>query len=104
MWTQLAANSIMATGLGTETIGFGWAGERLRMDQHVNGGQASFLHAAVWRKSSYSNPSGNCLEIAELAGGVALRDSRFPDGPVLAFTIATWDVFLRGLKRQGQLG
>ena len=70
------------------------------MDHHVNGVQASLPHTAAWRKSSYSNPSGNCLEAAELTGGVALRDSRFPDGPALVFTSATWDAFLRGVRRQ----
>lgn len=74
------------------------------MDQHVNGAHAALPHAAAWRKSSYSNPSGNCLEAAELAGGVALRDSRFPDGPALVFTNATWDAFLRDVKRERRPG
>jgi hypothetical protein len=76
----------------------------LRMDHHVNGAQASLPHTAAWRKSSYSNPSGNCLEAAEVAGGVALRDSRFPGGPALVFTSAIWDAFLRGVKRQRDFG
>jgi hypothetical protein len=65
------------------------------MDHHVNGARVSLPPAVAWRKSSYSNPSGNCVEAAELGGGVALRDSRFPDGPALAFTSAAWDAFLR---------
>ena len=74
------------------------------MDHQVSGMRASLPHAAAWRKSSYSNPSGNCLEAAELAGGVALRDSRFPDGPALVFTGAAWAAFLRGVKRQRDFG
>jgi len=70
------------------------------MDHHVNGLRAPLPQAAAWRKSSYSNPSGNCLEAAERAGGVALRDSRFPDGPALVFTQATWAAFVRGVKRR----
>lgn len=61
--------------------------------------QASLLPSASWRKSSYSNPSGNCVEAAELsADAVAVRNSRFPDGPALIFTGAEWDAFLRGVK------
>ena len=74
------------------------------MDHHVNDVPASLPHAAAWRKSSYSNPSGNCLEAAELAGGVALRDSRLPDGPALAFTRVTWDEFLCRVRRQRDFG
>jgi hypothetical protein len=68
------------------------------MNVGVNGVQAALPHTAPWRKSSYSNPSGNCVEAAELAGGVALRDSRSPDGPALVFTEATWDAFIRTMK------
>jgi hypothetical protein len=68
------------------------------MDHHVYGVPASLAHLLAWRKSSYSNPSGNCVEAAELAGGVALRDSRSPDGPRLVFTSAAWDAFLCGVN------
>ena len=69
------------------------------MDQAFNGVQASLLHVAVWRKSSYSSPSGNCVEAAFMTdSGVAVRNSRFPDGPALLFTDAEWDAFLRGVK------
>ena len=68
------------------------------MDHDFGGAQASILVTATWRKSSYSTPSGNCVETAGLAGGVALRDSRFPDGPALVFTGAEWDAFLCGVR------
>jgi hypothetical protein len=59
----------------------------------------SLLRAAKWRKSSHSNPSGNCVEIARLPGQqVAVRDSRRPDGPALLFSQATWETFLRSLR------
>ncbi len=53
----------------------------------------------VWRKSRHSNPSGNCVEIAELpAGGVAVRDSKDPSGPILIFARAEWQAFVRGIR------
>ena len=68
------------------------------MDHVPNGVRASLLPVAIWRKSSFSNPSGNCVEAAQLADGVALRNSRFPDGPALVFTRPEWKAFLRGVK------
>ena len=54
----------------------------------------------VWRKSARSNSSGgNCVEVAPLPdGGMAVRDSKDPDGPVLTFTAAEWAAFIGGVK------
>jgi hypothetical protein len=69
----------------------------------VSGIRASSLPAS-WRKSRYSNPSGNCVEVAELpTGNVAVRDSRDPDGPALIFARSDWVTFIRG-ARDGELG
>jgi Domain of unknown function (DUF397) len=80
-------------------------GERdVKVDLAYNGMRASRLRAAVWRKSRYSNPSGNCVEAADLpAGDVAVRNSRFPDGPALIFTRAEWEAFVQG-ARYGDFG
>ena len=52
-----------------------------------------------WRKSALSNPTGNCVELAPLAdGGVAVRNSREPAGPVLVYTRAEMVAFLGGVK------
>lgn len=59
---------------------------------------ASELIDAIWRKSSYSQGNGNCVEIAFLdAGAVAVRDSKDPNGPALLFTAAEWDAFSAGM-------
>jgi hypothetical protein len=53
----------------------------------------------TWRKSSYSNPSGNCVELAELPTGlIAVRNSRDPEGAVLFYTRPEVDAFIRGAK------
>jgi hypothetical protein len=53
----------------------------------------------TWRKSRWSNPSGNCVEVAALPdGGVAVRNSRHPSGPALVYTRAEMSAFLAGAK------
>jgi len=55
------------------------------------------LDGVTWRKSRHSNPSGNCVEIAELPdGAVAIRNSRFPSGPALVCAPAEFAAFLAG--------
>ncbi|WP_019631523.1 DUF397 domain-containing protein [Actinomadura atramentaria] len=53
----------------------------------------------AWRKSSYSgNGGGNCVEVAA-AGGLSLaRDSKDPEGPVLAVDSHRWGSFLGRIK------
>ena len=68
------------------------------MDLAFGGTYPLQLSSMAWRKSSYSNPSGNCVEAATLSSGrVAVRDSKCP-GPVLIFTRAEWAAFLTGVR------
>ena len=61
------------------------------------------LTGAPRRKSRYSNPSGNCVEITDLpGGGIAISDSKRPDRTDLRFTAAEWEAFKEGV-RQGDL-
>jgi Domain of unknown function (DUF397) len=67
--------------------------------QIANGVKVSALGLVEWRKSSASNPSGNCVEAAALPdGSVALRNSRHPDGAALVYTRAEIAAFLAGVR------
>ncbi len=46
-----------------------------------------------WHKSSYSSTEGNCVEVAELPGACAVRDSKHPSAPVLTVTSRQWAAF-----------
>lgn len=53
----------------------------------------------IWIKSSYSGSQGSeCVEVAALPDGVAVRDSKDPDGPVLRFTAVEWRAFVARVK------
>ncbi len=56
------------------------------------------LTPAVWRKSSYSNNQGACVEVAEVGDGRAVRDFKNPTGPALVFTAAEWVAFTAGVR------
>ena len=71
--------------------------------------QGSCVEVAVWRKSSHSNESGNSVEVAAVPGSATasrsddglmfvLRDSKDPAGPVLAFSPAAWAAFTDGIR------
>jgi len=62
----------------------------------ANGTPATHLPVDRWVKSSYSGV-GNCVELGELPdGGIAIRDSKDPDGPALVYTRAEIEAFIRG--------
>ena len=53
----------------------------------------------AWRTSSYSGDNGGtCVEVGTAGPAVAVRDSKHPDGPQLAFTRDTWKTFTDQLK------
>ncbi|MFR9795190.1 DUF397 domain-containing protein [Streptomyces sp. MS06] len=64
-----------------------------------NGIAATQLCGVAWQKSRHSNSQGSCVEFARLPGGdVAVRNSRFPDGPALVYTRAEIEAMLLGVK------
>jgi hypothetical protein len=64
-----------------------------------NGMPAAELEGACWWKSGRSSAQGNCIETARLPGHeVAVRNSRYPQGPALIFSQAEVRAFLEGVK------
>jgi hypothetical protein len=57
------------------------------------------LSAVTWRKSSFSGGNGGqCVEVAETAHVVLVRDTTDRDGAVLSIPASVWQTFTDGLK------
>jgi hypothetical protein len=56
--------------------------------------------ASNWRKSSYSGgQGGSCVEVANMPGLVAIRDTTQKEtGPELRITAEAWKTFTEGIK------
>ena len=52
-----------------------------------------------WIKSSYSGGNGACVEVRSPAPSlVAVRDSKDPEGPSLAFSPEAWTAFVAAVN------
>jgi hypothetical protein len=52
-----------------------------------------------WRKASYSSNGGaECVEVADAASVVLVRDSKNPEGTKLAFGTDAWEAFTAKVK------
>ena len=57
---------------------------------------------SCWRKSSYSDNGGNCVEAGTAeTGRVLVRDTTDRDGGTLTFADSAWRAFTSGIKRLG---
>ena len=92
------------SGNGADCVEVGW-----HKSSHSNGANACV--EVGWRKSSYSGANGGCVEVgwrmsshsnggtacvevATTPPGVAVRDSKYPTGPILTFSPTPWHAFL----------
>ncbi|MEU2113685.1 DUF397 domain-containing protein [Streptomyces sp. NPDC019507] len=67
--------------------------------EFTNGMPAGELNRVTWIKSSHSNATGNCVELAALPDGqVAVRNSRDPQGPALVYSRDEVEAFVAGAR------
>ncbi len=52
----------------------------------------------IWRKSSHSGGSQECVEVATMGHGIAVRDSKDPNGSRMVFGRDSWTTFIGGVK------
>ncbi|MEU8036288.1 DUF397 domain-containing protein [Streptosporangium sp. NPDC049078] len=78
----------------------------------LSGAGQDCVEVGAWNKSTLSGNGPDCVEVAlsetsQAEPGpdadllVLVRDSKDPEGPVLAFTSAEWDAFIVGIKNDG---
>ncbi|MET7604839.1 DUF397 domain-containing protein [Streptomyces avermitilis] len=54
----------------------------------------------TWTKSSYSTGNGACVEVkSPVVAAMAVRDSKVPAGPTLAFPADSWSAFVVEVSR-----
>jgi hypothetical protein len=57
------------------------------------------LSTAPWRKSKYSGTNGgDCVEVAEKAGRILVRDTTDRGGAVLSIAPKAWHQFINKLR------
>lgn len=54
---------------------------------------------ADWRKSTRSQGDGACVQVALKPSCAGIRDSKQPDGGVVLTGFSAWDAFRRAVKR-----
>ena len=62
-------------------------------------GTGACVEVATWRKSTRSNGGGECVEVAVSADAFRVRDSKNVSGPTLEFGGRAMAIFLAGVKR-----
>ena len=73
---------------------------RRRMYYRSHGVTAVAVSQTSWRKSTFSNLNGSCVELGRvLPDRIGVRDTKDNGtGPILFFTDAEWSAFLTAAK------
>lgn len=69
----------------------------------TNGSGQNCVEVGTWRKSTRSSSGGgnNCIEVAactDASHGIAIRDTKFREGAVLAAARPEWSAFVSAVK------
>jgi hypothetical protein len=103
------------SGWSTSVMDLSQVSWRKSSRSNANGGQC--IEVGVWHESAYSGNGPDCVESAladnpqdeaqsraEAGRLFLVRDSKDPEGPVLALSPCEWDAFLRGIKNDAFAG
>jgi hypothetical protein len=70
-----------------------------RKSSHSDSEGGNCVEVGSWQKSTHSDSSGgDCVEVGEMTSGVALRDSKDPEGPKLAFGWGAFSVLVSEIR------
>lgn len=74
-----------------------------RKASYSGGNGGACIEVGAWRKASHSGDNGGaCIEVAATGEPlIAVRDSKDPNGPKLAFRPPMWQSFVQQLRRTG---
>ncbi|MEV0053827.1 DUF397 domain-containing protein [Saccharopolyspora shandongensis] len=51
-----------------------------------------------WKKSTYSHPNGNCVEVGRLSSGTAVRDTKERSAGYFVANASQWADFVAAVK------
>ena len=73
-----------------------------RKASYSGGNGGNCVEVGVWRKASHSGDNGGaCVEVTSTGKAfVAVRDSKDPNGPKLAFTQSGWQSFIQHVRNR----
>jgi hypothetical protein len=79
----------------------GWRKASRSNEDGANCVEVGAISSSAWRKASGSKEDGsNCVEVADAIGGVALRDSKDPEGGMLALSRDGFGAVLAAVKER----
>lgn len=56
------------------------------------------VRSTVWRKATYSNSSGSCVEVGKAATSILVRDTTNCSGPTLTIPALAWRALLAEVR------